>query len=161
MQIKFTRKTYVLIFASAIIVFAIILLLTIAKKPPVNQASQCETASKIARDAALAWGNTDDMRSDAYQTKLKSFLTEDMKRAFEEEWETLDPLVKINTKVELQGVTCEATADQVTVKIDAKKSENDEPDKPVELTIELIDINKAYLINGFADNYQNNVKKIY
>lgn len=158
MQINFKdKKAYIWIIV--VIVLVIILYLLIAnKKPATNEVSECESATKIATEAATAWGNTDDMRSEDYQTKLGSYLTGDMKKSFEQEWSTLDPLEQVNSKLVIQGVTCKSDANQTVVTIDAKKSDNASGLIPVELTIELVNTNDQYLVNGFADNYEKNVK---
>lgn len=160
MQINLKNKSiYLWVIVIVLLIVAIVLLTS--KKSVVTQSSGCDKATPIAQEAALAWGNTEDISSKAYQTKLALYLTDTMKQSFEQEWQTLDPQVKYFSKLQIKGVTCTSDANQVTVKIDGLKSDSYENLKPVEITAELINSSGKYLVNGFADNYQGNLKKIY
>lgn len=159
MQLKIkNKKIYALIIAGILVIVAIVLFLTSNRESKIIQTNEteCEAASKVAQEAALAWGNTDDMRSQEYQNKLKSYLTDEMKKNFEDEWTTIEE--KVSSSLELQGVTC-SSEEQTVVDIGAIKSENDSSPSFVQITVELIKENGKYMVSGFADNYD--VRKIH
>ena len=163
MQIKHLNKKYfVIAILLAIILIATSYFFLVKKVSDKQKSADCQEEMGFAKEAATAWGNSQDIASKEYQSNFKKYLTDELTKSFEEEWSTLDnQSVKQFSKINIISATCDRKGTVTTIKMDIQKSDNYSNDLPAELTIEITKEKGRDLISGFAELYNNNEQKIY